>query len=199
MSVITEEQLKKIFPNAKADKVKTYTAAFNSVLPQYGLHLNKKRVAAFLGQIGVESGELKYDVELRSKYNTLDPKDTTQPTGNAYEGRKATLGNYVSGDGPKYIGRGILQITGRYNYNRYGAKLNLPLVDKPELAADPIVATKIACEYWNDRNLSSHADAWNLDKCTELVNGTAKLHNKERKEYSEKALKVLSEGETNVA
>jgi putative chitinase len=195
---ITEIQLMEIFPHAKLDKIKTYTAAFNAVLPKYGFH-NWKRWAAFLGQIGVESGELKYDTELRSKYNTLDPADKSQPTGNAYDGRKATLGNYVPGDGSKYIGRGILQITGRANYNRYGTKLNLPLIDKPELASDPVVATKIACEYFLDRNINSHADAWNLDKVTELVNGTAKLHNKERKEYSNKALAVLTEGDSNVA
>ena len=160
---ITEEQLKKIFPNAKADRIKTYTAAFNAVLPKYGF-INWKRWAAFLGQIGVESGELKYEEELRSKYNTLDPADKSQPTGNAYDGRKATLGNYVPGDGPKYIGRGILQITGRANYNRYGTKLNLNLIEYPALAKDPVVATRIACEYFLDRNIHSHADAWNITK-----------------------------------
>ena len=195
---ITEKQLMEIFPHAKLDKVKTYTAAFNAVLPKYGF-INWKRWAAFLGQIGVESGELKYEEELRSKWNTKDPTDKTQPTGNAYEGRKATLGNYVPGDGPKYIGRGILQITGRANYARYGTKLNINLIEYPAMAKDPVIATKIACEYFLDRNLHSHADAWNLDKVTELVNGTAKLHNKERKEYSNRALAVLTAGETNVA
>ena len=197
--LITEEQLKKIFPNAKADKVKTYASAFNSELGKYGFQINKKRLAAFLGQIGVESGELRYDKELRSKWNTLDPKDNSQPTGNAYDGRKATLGNYVVGDGPKFIGRGIIQITGRYNYNRYGTKLNLPLLDKPELAEDPVVATRIAAEYWNDRNLHSQADAWNLTKITQSVNGAAKLHHDQRVAYSERALKVLNEGVENVA
>ena len=192
---ITEKQLGDIFPNAKADKVKTYTAAFNAVLPRYNF-INWKRWAAFLGQIGVESGELKYDEELRSKYNTKDPSDKTQPTGNAYEGRKASLGNYVPGDGSKYIGRGILQITGRANYARYGTKLNINLVDKPELAKDPVIATQIACEYFKDKGIHSHADAWNLDKCTELVNGRAKLHLEQRKLYSIRALQVLN-GDAN--
>ena len=192
---ITEKQLGDIFPNAKADKVKTYTAAFNAVLPRYNF-INWKRWAAFLGQIGVESGELKYDEELRSKWNTKDPSDKTQPTGNAYEGRKASLGNYVPGDGSKYIGRGILQITGRANYARYGTKLNLPLIDKPELAKDPVIATQIACEYFKDKGIHSHADAWNLDKCTELVNGRAKLHLEQRKLYSIRALQVLN-GDAN--
>ena len=192
---ITEKQLGDIFPNAAADKVKVYTAAFNAVLPRYNF-INWKRWAAFLGQIGVESGELKYDEELRSKYNTKDPSDKTQPTGNAYEGRKASLGNYVPGDGSKYIGRGILQITGRANYARYGTKLNLPLVDKPELAKDPVIATQIACEYFKDKGIHSHADAWNLDKCTELVNGRAKLHLEQRKLYSIRALQVLN-GDAN--
>lgn len=195
--LITEEQLKKIFPNAKADKLKVYTAAFNSELPKYGF-MNAKRLAAFLGQIGVESGELKYDKELRSKWNTNDPDDKSQETGNKYEGRKASLGNYVPGDGPKFIGRGIIQITGRYNYTTYGTKLNIKLLDNPELAKDPVVATQIAALFWNDRNLHSHADAWNLSKVTELINGKAKLHLEQRIQYSERALKVLTGDAANV-
>lgn len=187
---ITEEQLKKIFPNAPADKIKTYTAAFNKYFPKYKM-FTPRRVAAFLGQIAVESGELKYDKELRSKYNTLDPTDKSQPTGNAYEGRKATLGNYVPGDGVRYIGRSILQITGRANYTRYGQKINVDLVKDPELACVPDISVQLALEYFADRNINSHADAWNLTKVTELVNGRAKLHHDKRVEYSNRALEVL--------
>ena len=66
--IITEQQLKKIYPNIKADKLKVYTDAFNKVFPAYGID-TPRRIAAFLGQVGVESGELRYDKELGSKYN----------------------------------------------------------------------------------------------------------------------------------
>ena len=193
---LTAEKLKAIFPNAKGEKIETYLACFQKEFPRYGMS-TPRRVAAFLGQIGVESGELKYDEELRSKWNTLDPKDKEQPTGNAYEGRKASLGNYVAGDGPKFIGRGIIQITGRANYTLYGNKIGVDLVKAPEKAKEPEIATRIALEYWTNKNCNAQADAWRLDKVTELVNGKAKLHLDKRVEFSERALAVLTEEKPN--
>jgi putative chitinase len=167
-----------------------YTNAFNEVLPKYSID-TVRRISAFLGQIAVESGELRYDKELPSKYNKKDPKDVKEPTGALYEFRK-NLGNTLAGDGPKFIGRGILQLTGRTNYENMSKKLGVDLVANPELAADPVVSVKIACEYFKERSLLDLADKWDLDKITEKVNGKAKLHLDLRIAYSEKALKVLS-------
>lgn len=190
MTLLTVDKLKKIFPNVKQDKAILYTEAFNKVFPAYGI-TTPERIAAFLGQIAVESGELRYDRELPSKYNKKDPKDKTEPTGTLYEGRK-NLGNINPGDGPKYIGRGILQLTGRANYESMSKKLNIDLLNNPDLACTPEISTKIACEYFKERNLLSLADVWDLDKITEKVNGKAKLHLKQRVEYSDRALKELS-------
>jgi putative chitinase len=189
MSLITEAQLKKIYPKIQADKLKLYTEAFNKVFPEFGIN-NPKRIAAFLGQVGVESGELKYDKELPSKYNKKDPKDAAEPTGTLYEGRK-NLGNSEAGDGPKFIGRGVLQLTGRANYTSMAKKLGVDLVNKPELACQPDISTKIACQYFKERGLLELADAWNLDEITRKVNGNAKLHHDIRVKYSEAALKEL--------
>ena len=191
MITLTQNKLKAIFPNIKPDKCVLYTDAFNEILPQYAID-TVRRIAAFLGQIAVESGELKYDKELPSKYNKKDPKDLKEPTGTLYEGRK-NLGNNQPGDGPKFIGRGILQLTGRANYERMSKILNIDLVNNPELACDPKISTKIACEYFKQNGLLDLADKWNLDKITERVNGRAKLHHDLRVKYSETALKVLSE------
>lgn len=188
--MLTIEKLQKIFPRANSKKVEFYVNAFNKVLPLYGID-TPKRISAFLGQIAVESGELRYDKELPSKYNKKDPKDANEPTGTLYEGRK-NLGNTNPGDGPKYIGRGILQLTGRANYENMAKKLSVDLTNNPELACDPEVSVKIACEYFKQRNLLPLADVWDIEKITEKVNGKAKLHLKQRIEYSEKALKILS-------
>lgn len=187
--IITEEQLKKIYPNCKADKVKLYTEAFNKACPEFDI-TTPQRVACFLGQIGVESGELRYTKELPSIYNKKDPKDVNEPIGTLYEGRK-TLGNNQKGDGPKFIGRGILQLTGRANYADYGKKLGIDLVNNPELACDPIISTKIACQYFKDRGLIELSDKMDIDTITLKVNGKKKLHLKERTTYSNKALEVL--------
>lgn len=189
MPLITEEQLKKIFTNSKADKIKLYCEAFNKVWPQFGI-TTPKRIAAFLGQVGVESGELKYDKELPSKWNMKDPKDPREKVGTLYEGRKP-LGNTQPGDGPKYIGRGILQLTGRANYTEYAKKLKVDLVNNPDLAMLPEVSVMVACQYFADRKLLEAADVWNLDLITERVNGRAKLHHDKRVAYSETALKIL--------
>jgi putative chitinase len=188
--LITEQQLKKIYPNIKKDKLELYVKAFNNVFPTYGIN-TPRRIAAFLGQVGVESGELRYDKELASKYNKKDVTNPYESIGTLYEGRK-NLGNIQSGDGPKYIGRGILQLTGRTNYTNMSKKIGVDLVDNPELACDPEISTKIACEYFKERGLLKLADEWNLEEITRKVNGSAKLHHDLRVQYSERALKTLS-------
>ena len=191
MAGLSEEQLKKIYPNVKKEKCSLYTKAFNEVLPQYSID-TPKRIAAFLGQIAVESGELKYDKELPSRWNKKNPSNPLEPVGTLYEGRKG-LGNDHEGDGPRFIGRGLLQLTGRSNYEIMSKKLGVNLVVNPELACDPIISTKIACEYFKSHDLLELADKWDLDSITERVNGKAKLHLDLRIEYSQRALKVLTE------
>jgi putative chitinase len=187
--ILTEEKLKAIYPKAPPDKIKAYGPVFGKACEEMGFN-TPKRIAALLGQIGVESGELRYDKELPSVYNKKDPKDKSEPVGTLYEGRK-NLGNTHEGDGPKFIGRGVLQLTGRANYELYGKKLGIDLVGNPELACDPAVSVKIACQYFKDRKLDESADAWDLDRITLKVNGTGKLHHEQRVAYSEKALKIL--------
>lgn len=189
MSLITEEQLKKIYKNAAKDKLKLYCDAFNKVFPLYEIN-TPYRIAAFLGQVAVESGELKYDKELPSKWNKKDPKDPKEPTGTLYEGRK-NLGNVQAGDGPKFIGRGVLQLTGRANYADYSKKLGIDLISNPDLAATPEVSVKIACQYFKDRKLLTLADAWNLEEITRRVNGNGMLHHDKRVAYSEVAKRIL--------
>lgn len=186
---ITEKQLQQIFPRCPVDKIKLFCKAFNDVWPKYQIN-TAKRAAAFLGQIGVESGELKYEKELPSKWNMKNPKDPKEKVGTLYEGRKP-LGNTQPGDGPKFIGRGILQLTGRANYTDYSKKLGLDLINNPDLAATPEVSTMIACQYFVDRKLLEAADKWDLDIITERVNGRAKLHHDQRVAYSEKALTIF--------
>lgn len=189
MPLLTEEKLKKIFPRAPADKIKAYGPIIGKACEDMGFN-TPRRVAALLGQIGVESGELKYDKELPSKYNKKNPSDPNEPTGTLYEGRK-TLGNVLQGDGPRFIGRGVLQLTGRANYIDYGRKLGIDLAGNPELACDPVTAVKIACQYFKDRKLDEAADKWDLATITKRVNGSAMLHHDKRVAYSEAALKVL--------
>ena len=188
--LLTEQQLKKIYPNIRPEKLKVYIHAFNKVFPIYAID-TPRRIAAFLGQVGVESGELRYDKELGSKWNKKDVGNRFEAVGTLYEGRK-NLGNNQPGDGPRFIGRGILQLTGRANYTNMSKKLGVDLVNNPELACEPEISTKIACEYFKERGLLALADDWKLEEITRRVNGNAKLHHDLRVKYSENALNILT-------
>jgi len=62
-------------------------------------------------------------------------------------------------------------VTGRYNYTRYGKLLNLPLVEKPELAADPVNAVSLAIAYWTTHGLNTFADKDDIQTITRRING----------------------------
>lgn len=91
-------------------------------------------------------------------------------SGEAYEGRK-DLGNTEPGDGKRYKGRGLIQLTGRYNYGKFGKMAGLDLVNHPELAADPRISVGIAISFWLASG--AHQAAINKDfrKVTKLING----------------------------
>ena len=114
------------------------------------------RAAAFLGQLAWESGHLRYWRE--------------QTDGSAYEGR-ADLGNTEPGDGPRYKGRGPIQLTGRANYRDAGQALNRPLEDKPDLVLVPRIGFEVAAWYWTSRDLNTPADLWDLHQVTRRING----------------------------
>lgn len=126
-----------------------------ATLEQYAID-NRLRIAHFLGQTCQESAGFRTTEEFAS--------------GDEYEGR-TDLGNTQPGDGRRYKGRGLIQLTGRANYRSLGGVLKLPLEDNPTLAAEPVLSLRIACEYWKSHNINAACDADNLDRVTRLVNG----------------------------
>lgn len=114
------------------------------------------RIAHFLGQTCHESAGFRTTEEFA--------------TGDAYEGRK-DLGNTKPGDGRRYKGRGLLQLTGRANYREYGKALNIDLENNPARAAEPALSLRIACEYWKRRNINAACDRDDLITVTRLING----------------------------
>jgi putative chitinase len=117
---------------------------------------SRLRIAHFLGQTCEESAGYRTTEEFAS--------------GREYEGRK-DLGNTQRGDGPRYKGRGLLQLTGRANYADYGKALGVDLVNNPTLAAQPALSLKIACEYWKRRNINADCDRDDAQAVTRQVNG----------------------------
>jgi putative chitinase len=114
------------------------------------------RAAHFIAQIAHESAGFMALIEYAS--------------GAAYEGR-SDLGNTQPGDGKRYKGRGVIQLTGRANYRKAGAYLGLDLEKQPDLAAVPSVAYQTAAYYWLDRNINAHADRDDILAVTRAING----------------------------
>ena len=175
---ITQQQLLQILPNA-GPVAGVFVPVLNAAMGHYQI-IGTKRVAAFIAQIGHESGQLKY------------VKEIWGPTAAQakYEGRK-DLGNTVAGDGSKYRGRGLIQITGRANYMACGEALGLDLIKQPELLEKPQHACMSAAWFWATKGLSTLADAGQFDKITQRING-GQNGAADRQSLYARALKVLA-------
>jgi putative chitinase len=147
------------FSGDLAARQKAIVSAVGSVLDAtltgYDIHTTL-RAAHFLAQTCHESAGFRTTQEFAD--------------GDAYEGR-TDLGNTQPGDGKRYKGRGLLQLTGRANYAAYGPSVGADLVADPDKAADPVMSLKIACEFWTRHKLNQFADADDIDTITRRING----------------------------
>lgn len=158
--MITQDILTKIVtPKGNKTIINQIVGPLNSLLAQYEVN-NYLRICHFLAQVAHES----------DGFNTM--KEYWGPTAaqKGYEGRK-DLGNVQKGDGQRYMGRGLIQITGRANYHQYGARIGVDIENNPELAADPTNAVKIALEYWKVKGLNAFADKDDILTITKRING----------------------------
>jgi putative chitinase len=148
-------QLLQIMPFAGQRRASTFIAPLVAAMAEFGIN-SPARQASFVAQVGHESGQLQYVRELA--------------TGDAYEGRK-DLGNTAAGDGRRYKGRGLIQITGRANYAACGTALGLDLLAQPELLEQPVSACRSAAWFWRTHGLNELADAGDQVKVTRRING----------------------------
>ena len=175
---ITTQQLLQILPNA-SHVAGVFVPVLNTAMNRYQI-VGIRRVAAFIAQIGHESGQLKYVKEIWGP--------TVAQT--KYEGRQ-DLGNTVVGDGSKYRGRGLIQITGRTNYIMCGEALALDLINQPELLEKPQHACMSAAWFWATKGLNTLADAGQFDRITQRING-GQNGAADRQALYARALKVLA-------
>ena len=179
---ITTQQLLQILPNA-CQSTGVFVSALNTAMNHYQI-VGLKRVAAFIAQVGHESGQFRYVRELGndqylSKYDT---GSLAKRLGNTPE---------ADGDGQKYRGRGLIQITGRANYADCGEALGLDLVNHPELLEKPQHACMSAAWFWSSRGLSTLADAGKFDTISRRING-GQNGAADRQALYARALKVLA-------
>lgn len=132
--------------------------AANWHFPAYGI-TTPLRLAHFIAQAAHETMAFRFFTEIGGPAYCA-----------RYEGRE-DLGNTQPGDGYRFKGRGIFQLTGRANYQTFGDRLGLDLVAQPDKAADPEVSLHIACLYWQDRRINPLADVDDVAAVTRKING----------------------------
>jgi putative chitinase len=164
-----------------------------------------KRQACFIGQCMHESGGFKF---LRENLNysakalmatwpsrfpdaDIAEKYARQPemiANKVYSGR---MGNTEDGDGAKYIGRGLIQLTGKDNYKAFGDAIGEDLIANPQLVEEPRYAALSAGWFWNKRGLNALADAMDVTTLTVRING-GKIGIDDRIAKINKALDILA-------
>ena len=186
---ITEDILKKVMPNVENNikanpnfrgyNIGDIVRYLNKFAEEFDID-NAARWAHYLAQIAHESAEMRYTKELAS--------------GAAYDTGKLAkrLGNTpeADGDGQRYKGRGLIQLTGRANYEAYKKYCGFDIIKNPDLLAQPVGAIRSSMWFWRTNGLNQLADAGLFREITKKVNGGYN-HIEKRHEYLLRAESVL--------
>jgi putative chitinase len=194
---MTNEQLQQLGIDSK------WLKPLEDTFAKYDIN-TPERQAAFIGQCAHESGNFKtlqenlnYSAEglmktWPSRFPTREIADqyARQPAkiaGKVYNGR---LGNNSEEEAAKYLGRGLIQLTGKENYANCGSGIGVDLLSDPTLLLDPRYAALSAGWFWNKKELNTLADAGNFETMTKRINGGL-IGLDDRKAKIAKALSVL--------
>ena len=205
--MITEEQLRACVPEASTQAIEDYTHAIAAAMEEFEIN-TVARAAGFIAQCAHESGNFKY-VKENLNYSAQGltktfPKYFNASNAEAYGRKPEAIANRVyanrmgngdekSGDGWKFRGRGILQLTGKSNYQACSKYLfeDNTLLDNPDILLDPYYATHSACWFWNTNKLNQYADNGDFVTMTKKINGGTIGLDDRIKHYNH-ALKVLT-------
>lgn len=199
------EKLVKAFPGAKRENLEKYLIPFQTTFAKFDIN-TVQRQAAFLAQCAHESANfsavienLNYSKEALVKifpkhfpdlaFATPYHRNPEKIANRAYRSRMGN-GDEASGDGWRYRGRGLIQLTGKNNYAAYGAYISVDFVKEPELMEKPINLVQSAGWFWQTNGLNVFADKDDIVTMTKRINGGT--HGLEdRKLKYETAKKVL--------
>jgi putative chitinase len=152
----TKDKLAIVLPLATKSRIELNFEPLKTGMVKYGI-TSPLQIAHFIAQLGHESMSFLYTEEIAS--------------GAAYEGR-SDLGNTHAGDGRRYKGRGLIQLTGRANYAAYSKFAGIDYVAQPErLSTDPVVAVDVSCWFWKDRGVDRLAEMDDAKAVTKRING----------------------------
>lgn len=188
--LVNEQQLARIFPKGPA-LVGEFVTGLNAAMQAYDIN-TPARVAAFIAQVGFESARFGHLVEVLNhsaerlaalwpnRFSTSDGKPNAlalqlgghpEAIANTVYANRLGNGAPESGDGWRYRGRGLIQLTGRSNYQQAGAALKVDLEAQPELLEQPHYACLTAAWYWSVHGLNALADEADFKTITLRING----------------------------
>ena len=203
---LTKEQLKQLLP--KNPYVDHWYDALSKLLPDYEINTSK-RIAAFIAQCSHESGgftalkeNLNYKpATLRKLFGKYFPNDALAEEYCAKPNKQEAIasriyasrmgnGDEASGDGYKYCGRGLIQLTGKSNYIAFADSLQISPEEASEYLATFEGAAQSACWFWETNNLNQWADKGDILTLTKRINGGT-IGLEDRIKHYEHALHVL--------
>ena len=207
MSEVTLDLLKNICPKTKDNVLQKYVTPLNVVGQHFGLFENPKRMAAFLAQVAHESGAFNFTKEglsysAESLHKVFKKYFPTVESAQAYARNAVKIANKVyanrmgngdetSGDGYKFCGRGLIQLTGRQNYTRFAKSINKTLDETVAYLETPEGAVASAVWFWDANKLSIYADKGDFVGLTRRINGGT-IGLADRQHHYEIALAALS-------
>lgn len=204
--MITLELLQGIAPKTKSSVLQKFVAPLQDVCDYYEITQTVNRLAAFLAQVSHESGgfnavkeNLNYGAKgLRTTFGKYFPTDELakqyerkpEKIANRVYGNRMGNGPESSGDGYRYCGRGLIQLTGKDNYVRFAAALEISIDECVQYMETPEGACSSAGWFWDNNRLNTYCDRGDFIGLTKRINGgTNGLA--DRKHHYEVALKIL--------
>ena len=202
--MITKEQLQSFFEDTDEEVIDKFVDPLNKAMEHFEIN-NSKRVAMFIAQVGHESGGLNHTAEnLNYKAATLskvfpkyfrdnDPEEyahNPEKIANLVYSNRMGNGDEESGDGYKYRGRGLIQLTGHDNYKHFADSLEMNIDEAVTYLETPEGAAMSAAWFWNSRHLNAVADEGDVTRATKLINGGI-IGLEERTALYEEALQIF--------
>ncbi len=204
--MITLEMLKQLCPKTKESVLKKYALSIHETAEYYDMYVNKKRAAAFVAQIAHESGGFNFVKEnlnysAKGLMGTFKKYFPNEAIAKQYERQPEKIANRVyanrmgngdeaSGDGYKYCGRGLIQLTGKQNYTKFAGDLGLSVDETVAYLETPEGAVSSAGWFWDQNNLNQWCDKDDFVTLTKRINGGT-IGLEDRKHHYELALKLL--------
>jgi putative chitinase len=204
--MITVDILQQLCPKTKKSVLELYAVPLHEVAEYYDMYENMNRAAAFVAQTAHESGGFNFVKEnlsygAKGLMTTFKKYFPNEELAKQYERKPEKIANKVyanrmgngdeaSGDGYRFCGRGLIQLTGRNNYTKFAADLGISVEDTVAYLETPAGAVSSAGWFWDNNNLNQYCDSNDFVTLTKRINGGT-IGLEDRQHHYQLALKLL--------